>query len=54
VVAWDGLALVIAWRQEEDERVPSNAGLVAQAVLEEAAEKVGASIYVQRCSAHCE
>jgi hypothetical protein len=48
------MTLVVGWRQPGGLLTPSNGGLVVVGMLEEAAEKVGASIHVQPCSAHCD
>lgn len=52
-VSWNGLTAVVMWDQKESYR-PLSGGQVVTNILEEAVQRIGASLYVQNCSPGCD
>lgn len=50
---WDGVSLLVGWEQPALVHVGSSGGHIIEAILGEAAERVGASIVVQACNPEC-
>jgi hypothetical protein len=53
-VLWDGVTLLVGWRQSADKAVGNSGGHIIEEILAEAASRIDADVLVQACNPLCQ